>query len=403
MKTATRRRLTQLGNDCRGNFAVTTALALPVLLGAAGIAMDVSNMVVTRNQLQAATDASALATATALANGSVTVSAAPQLATDFVTGQMANYLGADATTAAAIKAGTTATIGQTTTSNGTSYSVKVNTSYTMIVTGLSSVLGWKSAKVGASSSTTSGTTQSQTALSMILALDESGSMADNTTTVASQTCVIPLGTSCLLYNTVYVTKIGALKQAAGALFDALDTADPKSVLVRTGAVSYNSVVVGQTKNPTMDWGTTAARKYVTAMPTKPTGGTDATGAMTIADTAVKKSTSGTDTETIAQAQKGNTSSNRYIILMTDGEMTGAGATWNQTLDQSVRDKCAAAKADGITIFSVAFMAPATGKSLLQFCASSSGNYYEPSTMDTLVSAFKSIAKTATSSTTLLTN
>lgn len=403
MKTRARRPLQILRHENGGNFAVTTALALPVLLGAAGIAMDVSNMVVAHNQLQTATDGSALATATALANGTVTVTAAPQLATDFVTGQMANYVGSDATAASAIKSGTKATITQSTTSNGTSYTVKVSTSYSMAVNGLSSVLGWRTTQVGATSSTTSGITQSQTALSMILALDESGSMADNTTTIASQTCVLPLGTTCLLYNTVYVTKIAALKQAAAALFDALDSADPKTVLVRTGAISYNSAVVGQTKNPTMDWGTTAARKYVTSMPTKPTGGTDATGAMTIADTAVKKSPAGTDNETIDQAQKGNTLSNRYIILMTDGEMTGTGATWNQTLDQSVRDKCTAAKADGIIIFSVAFMAPATGKSLLQFCASSSANYYEPATMDTLVSAFKSIAKTATSSTTLLTN
>lgn len=388
--------------DGSGNFAITTAILLPVLIGGAGVAIDVSNMMVSRNQLQAATDAAALATATALTDGSTDTTAAPQMAKDFVAGQMGNYATLDTATSAAIKAGTTANITQTTSATGVAYAVTVKTSYTMAVTGFTAVLGWKNVQVGASSSTTSGTTQTRTALSMILALDESASMGDNTD-VSSQVCVIPLGTKCLLYTTVYVTKIAALKQAAGTLFDTLENADPSHSLVRTGAISYNSAVVGQTKNPTMDWGTTAARKYVTAMPTKPTGGTDASGAMTIADTAVKKSPSGNDNETIMQAQKNNTTSDRFIILMTDGEMTGTGLVWNKTIDQSVRDKCAAAKADGITIFSVAFMAPDSGKALLQYCASSSSDYYEPDTMDKLVNAFKSIAQTATRSLTLLTN
>jgi Flp pilus assembly protein TadG len=388
--------------DRGGNFALMTALILPVLVGAAGVALDVSNMMLSKSDLQEATDAAALAAATALANGTTDTSGAPQLAKDFVAGQMAASLKNDSTALDAIKTGTTADVKQTTTSTGNSFAVTVTTNYSMQLSGFTSLLGWSNARLRATSSTTSGTSQTGTALSMILALDESGSMADNTDT-AVQTCVLMLLNQCLLYGTTYVTKIAALKQAAATLFDTLDKADPKQVLVRTGAISYNNGIVGQTKSPTMNWGTTAARKYVTNMPTKPTGGTDATTTMAAADTAVKKSPDGTDTETIAQAQKGNKTSDRYIVLMTDGEMTGNSTVWNKTLDKSVRDGCDLAKSDGITIFTVAFMAPANGKALLQYCASSAGNYYEPDTMDNLVSAFKSIAQTATSSGTLLTN
>jgi hypothetical protein len=48
------------------------------------------------------------------------------------------------------------------------------------------------------------------------------------------------------------------------------------------------------------------------------------------------------------------------------------------------------------------MATADGQALLKYCASTAGNYYSPNTMADLVSAFTSIAKTATQSMTLMT-
>jgi Flp pilus assembly protein TadG len=395
-------KLRRFWGDCGGNFALMTALILPMLVGVAGIAIDVSNMMMSKAEMQDATDAAALATATALAAGSTDTAGAPQFAQDFVAGQMAVELKNDTAAVSAIRANTSVTTSQTNSSSGNSYIVTVNSTYTMPMSGLTALMGWSKTPIRTSSTTSSSTGQTGNALSMILALDESGSMGDNTD-AAVQTCVLVLLNQCLLYNTTYVTKIAALKQAAGSLFDTLDKADPKQVLVRTGAISYNNGIVGQTKSPTMNWGTTAARKYVGNMPTKPTGGTDATAAMTTADSAVKRSPNGTDTETLAQAQKGNKSSDRYIVLMTDGEMTGNSNVWNAALDKSVRDACDGAKSDGIKIYTVAFMAPANGKSLLQYCASSSANYFEPNTMDNLVAAFKSIAQSATNAQTLLTN
>ena len=89
--------------------------------------------------------------------------------------------------------------------------------------------------------------------------------------------------------------------------------------------------------------------------------------------------------------------------MTDGEMTGDSATWNASTDASVRRTCTTAKADGIKIYTVAFMAPDKGKSLLQACATSMDNYYAPENMDEIVEAFGDIAKKAAGNISRLTN
>ncbi|WP_132959253.1 pilus assembly protein [Rhizobium sp. BK251] len=396
----------RLLHDRGGNFGIMTAILLPVLLGGAGVAIDISNVALSQRQLQESSDAAALAAATALGNGTATDSA-KSLAKDLVSGQMAEYLSGNPTAASHIKDATSVVV--TTTSNGsnsTTYDVKVNTSYDMPLTAFMRILGYNSMTIGASSSTKNvkgaGSEETRSALSMMLALDESGSMADDTETVASQTCISKKRNGdCKQWQTTYVSKIAALKTAAAALFDMLDKADPEAGLVRTGAVSYTHLVKGQT-SPTMSWGTTTARKYVTGMPSSPAGGTDASGAMTIADAAVKKATDGKDTETVEHGKKGNKSAERYIVLMTDGQMTGNSNQWNQTIDTKVKNLCQTAKGDGIKIFSVAFMAPDKGKQLLRDCASGPDNYYEPNTMDNLVNAFKHIGETVDKSITRLT-
>jgi Flp pilus assembly protein TadG len=120
-------RLKDFCGDRGGNFAITTAILLPLLVAAAGVTIDTTNMIVTHSEMQGATDAAGLAAATALASGTTTVADAPALVKDLVAGQMSNFLGADTATLAAIKAGTTATVTPTTTS--TSHAVVVNSSH----------------------------------------------------------------------------------------------------------------------------------------------------------------------------------------------------------------------------------------------------------------------------------
>jgi len=388
----------RLKNSRSGNFAMMTAIVLPVLVGGAGLAIDLGNIIISQRQLQEATDAAALAVSTALADGKADETSGKALAKDFVGGQMANYV--NATSAAAIKNSTTTTI--TTTANGTakSFTVAVSSQATVTLTPLMSVFAGNTKTISASSNTASGSGSTKNGLSMEVVVDESGSMAQNTTTVKSTRCTLSLLGTCLAYETIYVTKIEALKQAAAALFDALDKSDSASKFVRTGVISYTNGIKGQSA---VSWGTVESRKYVTNMTMSPTGGTDATAAVNTADTAIKKNSYGTDTESVEQMKKGNANSDRVIILMTDGDMTGNSNLPKKALDQSVRNECATAKANGIVIYTVAFMAPDNGKSLLKYCASTTANYYEPETMDGLVAAFASIAQTATKSVSRLTN
>ncbi|MDR6667477.1 Flp pilus assembly protein TadG [Rhizobium sp. 1399] len=389
--------LDRLRRDRGGNFGIMTAILLPVLIGTAGLAIDYSNAILSKRELQEATDAGALAAATALANGTAANSAAAEaLAKDFVSGQMANYVGTDAVDD--IKAATSINIDTSTTATSKSYKVTVNSSYALATTPFMGVLGYKTMNVGTTSSTTSGTNDTKNALSMELVLDQSGSMGDKTSTCATYN-----GTKCK----TYVIKIDALKQAANALFSALNTADPDHSLVRTGAYSYNNGLIYNSKKTqiksmsAMAWGTATTATYVSGITA--TGGTDATEPMRQATLSVQKAQDGSDVESMAHEAKGNKNVSRYIVLMTDGEMTGNTGEWQKTYDQNVRDQCDATKTAGIKIFTVAFMAPDKGKSLLQYCASPGGNYYEAETMEKLVASFTSIAQEATKALTLLTN
>ncbi|EJC77829.1 vWA domain-containing protein [Rhizobium hidalgonense] len=386
-------------SDRGGNFGIMTAIMMPVLLGAAGLAIDYSNMALSQRQLQEATDSAALAAATALASGTVADEAAAKiLAKNFVVGQMANSVGA--ASGSAIRNATNVDIDTSTSSTGKSYSVAVTASYSLSLTPFMNILGHSTKNITTTSSTTSGTSQTKSALSMELVLDQSGSMGEDTNTCAQYK---KNGTTCK----AYVIKIDALKQAAASLFDALDQADPQHTLVRTGVISYSNGLLRDpwtnkvTSVSAMDWGTTKSRDYVKTI--APTLGTDATEPMQSADDTIKKNADNTDAESVEHKKKGNSKVDRFIVLMTDGQMTGNSDTWNRDKDQSVRDKCDAAKKDGITLFTVAFMAPDKGKSLLQYCASPGGNYYEAETMEKLVDDFESIAQTATKAATLLTN
>ena len=57
-----------------------------------------------------------------------------------------------------------------------------------------------------------------------------------------------------------------------------------------------------------------------------------------------------------------------------------------------RAMCAAARANGIVVFTIAFEAPDQGKALLKDCKSDDGAYYE-ATGDEIVDVFASIGST----------
>lgn len=406
--------LGRLMRDRSGNFAIMTAVLIPALIGTAGVAMDVTQAIQMKSEIQGFADSASLAAANAMADKGMSDADAQALAKTYLTSQLINAVETGSETAAqkaaiekAIKDGTTVGTTTTATASGKNYTVKTNISYAMQLNALTSFVAGSTMTIGVSSTAASNSV-SDTAISMYLALDRSGSMSfvtdqKNTTTSFCANYNANSWPNPYSYYPCYIRKIQALQTAATALFTSLTKADPKKTLTRVGAVTFTDT----TQDPTgMAWGTTTAANYVNALPSVPTGGTDASGAMQIAYDALKVANSA---EASAHSGKGDNSFQRYILLMTDGEMTGAGSSWNNGLDQKVRNLCDKAKADkdasgnGITIFSVAFMAPDKGKSLLTYCASSTDNYYEPDDMDSLIEAFDDIAQKAAKTATRLTN
>jgi Flp pilus assembly protein TadG len=385
--------LDRLRRDRGGNFGIMTAILLPVLVGSAGFAIDTMNIIASQRQLQEAADSGALATATALSSGKVTTDdQAKALAKDFVSGQMANYV--DEATISAIKSSTSVTITTTTSANGKSYGISVNASYPLSLTPFMNVLGFKTSTIAAASKTTSGISQQRSAVSMTLVLDESGSMLANTGTQ-----IVPTK-SCQQYNSsgqsigtkspCYVKKIDALKTAANLLLDQLDKADPQAKYVRTNAIAWSGAV--QDSN-TFGWGTNRTRTEV--INTMSAGGnTESAAPMLQAYNDLNKTDSGSESK--IQANAGNTSLTKYIVFMTDGEN-------NKDLsDTNTLTTCTNAKNAGIKIYSIAFMAPTRGQSLLSKCASGPTYYFQAESMNDLTSAFQAIGQSAAADKTLLT-
>lgn len=383
--------------DRGGNFGILTAIAIPVLFAGAGVAVDLSNMLLSKGQMQTATDAAALATASALAYGSIDATTATQFAKDFVSGQMANYLGSDAAAMAAVKSGTVVNVTQTTNgATGKIFAVSVKSTYGMNVNGMTRLLGLNTVTIGAGSSTSSAT-ESKNALSMYLVLDRSGSMDEDTATVntsqptvTTTTCETMIFNICLKTKTTtttnYYTKMESLKLAVGNLMAQLNKADPNMIYVRTGGDSYNTSA--QTPSA-MTWGTTDISTYVNKLTADST--TNSGGAFTNGYEALSAST-----ENSLHLAKNGQVPTKYIVFMTDGDNNVSNA------DTTTKTYCDKARADGFQVYTVALMAPAKGQALLNYCATSPATYFKAENSDDLVAAFKAIGDKATAQLTLMT-
>ncbi|MET0747668.1 MAG: TadE/TadG family type IV pilus assembly protein [Rhizobium sp.] len=374
--------------DRSGNFGILTAIAVPLLLASGGVAVDVSTMVLSKGQMQAATDAAALATASALAAGTIDTTTATQFAKDFVSGQMSNYLTGNATAMAAVKSGTTVNVTQTANgANGKIFAVSVNSAYNMDVNGLTHLLGLNTVNIGTRSSTSSAT-ESKNALSMYLVLDRSGSMDELTDTVDTQTCTkTKKNGSCKTWSITYFSKMEALKIAVANLTATLNKADPNMMYVRTGGDSFNDKA--QTESA-IAWGTSNISTYVNNLTAD--GMTNSDPPMANAYRALSASTE----DSLHKAKNGQVPT-KYIVFMTDGDNTVSGDP-----DGNTRKTCDAARAAGMQVYTVALMAPANGQKLLKYCATSTSTYFDAENSDDLIAAFKAIGEKATAQLTLMT-
>lgn len=389
---------------CRaGNIGLTAAFVLPVLFASTGVAIDYIRLVNNQRSLQSALDAASVSAAASMATGHSDTSNVTAYAANVVLAELGDQFSQKDKDL--IKKTLTVKVTPTAVVGATTYDVKLTSRFTVQLTPFSQFIGFKTHSVAAASSTQSQMT-TKNALSMYVVLDRSGSMSFVTETLD------PTKTKCQNYSSLnwsqypnlatskpcYVNKSSALKTAASSLFDqldALEAKDPKDTIIRVGGVSFTDTT--QTAQA-VAWGTTAVRAYVTALPAYPSGGTDMTGGIDAAYQAMKSST-----ETTAHTAKGNTSFSKFIILMTDGENTGASSTWNPALDTRTLATCDSARKAGITIYTVAFMAPANGITMLRNCAGTPANAYVANDMQSLVKAFAEIGSKAVQKATRIIN
>ncbi|PDT80651.1 TadE/TadG family type IV pilus assembly protein [Sinorhizobium sp. BJ1] len=388
--------------DRSGNFGMMTAVAAPLLFAAGGVSIDMANMLMTKNQLQDATDAAALAAASALvSDDQPDIAAAKELARKFLKTQAGGTTTPDApadgedgaSSGAASSTPTwddvnTAEVNITETPNGAKgkiFQVTVVNKRVIEFNAMTRLLGTDSIELEASS-TAESATETKNALSMYLVLDRSGSMAWKTNTIntTKKSCPNYTESNWSRYPNLwasspcYVTKIDALKTAVRDLLAQLLVADPDQIYVRTAAVSYNA---SQDAAGTLAWGTSNTASYVNALVA--IGGTASGSAF---KTAYQKVSA--DTENTAHAAKNGQVPTKYIVFMTDGENNYAND------DTVTKQWCDTAKANKVEIYSVAFMAPQRGQELLRYCASSSSHYYEAEETAELVAAFKAIGERA---------
>lgn len=383
----------RLWRDRAGNFGIATAVIIPMVAATAGVAIDYNRMVQVRSALQDSADSAVLSAANALAkNNSMSDEAALDLARKFMKAQFFNVVpGAanDSSDEAGKEdplSGAVGNVERTSSSSGKTFEVTLSTSYTMPTNGMTALLGWKEATVGVTA-TAQATTESKNALSMYLVLDRSGSMAWDTSTVNAAQPTKCGNWQCTWQTTNYVLKIDALKLAVANLTTQLNTADPESKYVRTAAVSYEAKMYTPVG---FKWGTAHTLTYVQALIAN--GGTDSSGAMARAYTDIMKSS-----EVTAHKNKNGQVPSKFIVFMTDGDNNYDSA------DTKTKATCDNAKKDGVEIFTVAFMAPSKGQTLLKYCATSISHYYDAQDAAELVAAFKEIGDKAVEASTRLTN
>ncbi|MCQ2005473.1 vWA domain-containing protein [Rhizobium sp. NRK18] len=384
-----------------GNFAILTALSLPVVIAFVGVAIDMSRLLNTRTQLQSAADSAALVASKAMADQGMTEAQAKVLALNFVNSQLAldNDLGGtlDKDNIDIVPTKVTNADG-----SGT-YDVQVKLNLDVKMTAMTGLLGIDSRPVSVNSAARTSTESTKSPLSMYLVLDRSGSMAWDTdqygTYEVSYDCsywtsegrgrnkVWEYHPKTCTYSAIgYIPKIYALKQAVSNLMAQLAAADPEQKYVRTAAVSYNSDMDTPLD---LDWGTAKTLAYVDTLIAD--GGTDSSQAVTTARNALHA-----NSEDQAHKKKNGGVPVKYMVFMTDGENNDPKS------DTKTKKECDDAKREGTIIYTVAFMAPAAGKALLSYCATDAAHYFDASNASDLIAAFNSIGAQATSKVSRLT-
>lgn len=360
--------------DRAGNIAMTFAVVSVPLLGAMGVGVDYIRALNLHREIQGGLDAALVAAVKDI--GTKDETALKQ--------QLSNWLAAEATVAGSYTLDTTGVVIDKTNFAITA-KVKANVDTTFM-----RLLGKQNIPVAVQATVVSGADEmKKNAFSMYFVLDRSGSMDENTNTKYTTICTTNRGQQYSCEK--YYKKMESLKLATADLLDQLDSADPDKKYVRTGAVSYNNVMQSAQK---LVWGTDKALSYVNALTS--TGTTNSGEAFAEAYNALTVTGSKSEEKT-HENKNGVAKPDKYIVFMTDGANNITGA------DAKTRQYCDKARADGIKVYSIAFMAPTAGQNLLKYCATTSGEYFAAENTAALVAAFKLIGETAAKKLVRLTN
>lgn len=158
-----------------GNFALLTAVIAPVILVAGGLALDVANMNSLKGRFQAAADSVSLVIATRIAKGNLTIADAEAFGTSLLAAQMED----DVSRFSNLVVTPDIQINEVISGGVSSWDVVITGSATQDTTPLSGLLGHKTMSVSIATTATTGTEETQGALSMAVVVDVSGSMGSN--------------------------------------------------------------------------------------------------------------------------------------------------------------------------------------------------------------------------------
>lgn len=352
----------RFAQNCKGNFAITTAVLMPVLLIAAGLSLDLANLASLKGRMQAASDSVSLAIATRIAKGSLDLDKAETFGKNLMKAQMTE----DLSRFSNLVIEPTVTIVETGTGGNKSWKVTVGGRASQDTTPLAAFIGKETMSVGTSSTASAGIEEEKNSVSLGMVIDVSGSMG---------------------WYSGGTRRIDALKTASTALFAQLNNVDPDEDYVRTAVVAYNSRKAGQRK---FNWGTSHSANFISSRYAR--GGTSSTQAFKWMANKVRAVN-----EDIPHEDRTGQTPIRNILFMTDGSNNRSSDDWRTI------SLCNQTKAEGVTVYTVAFGAPARGKALLKSCASSDDHYFEPNTTSELIAAFENIGKATAKTLTRLTN
>lgn len=343
-----------LGKNEGGNFAITSALLVPLLFMAGSLALDTTNALSMKTRLQNAVDSAALATSTRLVNDSgLSLLDAKSFAENFLIGQLQDANNTYESMSVKPTVSITPVIDGTT----TIWRVSIALEGSQAATPMARFLGREqtTVKVAGTSESASGSTKGS--VSLMLVLDKSGSMG---------------------WDLAGQVKMNVLKTAVIGLLAEFKLADPEEKYVRVGGASYDREI---DQRQILKWGTKFAERFVAKLVAS--GGTDSTDAFKWAYQKVTAETE--DNEHLRSTSQLPT---KYIVLMTDGDNNYVSA------DTSTKILCDEAKKDGVKVYSVAFAAPERGKQLLSYCASSEAHFFDAKNSEELIAAFKNIGQQA---------